>query len=257
MEAAPLPSLPRFAFALLAGAAVMVASAVQAGEVRGVVELFTSQGCSSCPPADKLLGELADDPSLVALSLPVDYWDYLGWKDTLALRGHTKRQRAYSKTRGDREVFTPQAVISGSVYALGSDKAAIEQALTKSRDSGALTVPVQVAVKDGAVSITTTAAKEAAVANSVLGEIWLCPISRKVHVTIGRGENNGHSIVYHNVVRRWVKLGDWTGQPVSYSLPKASVTNGDAEIDAVAVLVQRGSASEPGPIVGAALAPLP
>jgi len=257
MESAPLPSFSRFAFALIAGAAVMAAPAVQAGEVRGVVELFTSQGCSSCPPADKLLGELAEDPSLVALSLPVDYWDYLGWKDTLALRGHTKRQRAYSRTRGDREVFTPQAVVSGSVYVLGSDKAAIEQAVTRSRDGGALSVPVTVTVKDGAVSIAATAAKDAAAANPVLGEVWLCPISRKVHVTIGRGENNGHSIVYHNVVRRWVKLGDWTGQPVSYSLPAANVTGGDAQIDAVAVLVQRGSASEPGPIVGAALTPLP
>lgn len=257
MESAPLPRFSRLALALLAGAAVMAVTAVRAGEVRGVVELFTSQGCSSCPPADKLLGELAQDPSLVALSLPVDYWDYLGWKDTLALHGHSKRQRAYSKTRGDREVFTPQAVISGSVYALGSDKAAIEEGVTRSRDNGALTVPVTVAVKDGAVSITATAAKAAAAADPVLGEIWLCPISRKVHVTIGRGENNGHSIVYHNVVRRWVKLGDWTGQPVSYSVPEASVTNGDQQIDAVAVLVQRGSASEPGPIVGAALAPLP
>ena len=257
MESAPLPFLPRFALTLLAGAAAMVASAVQAGEVRGVVELFTSQGCSSCPPADKLLGDLAQDPSLVALSLPVDYWDYLGWKDTLALRGHTKRQRAYSKVRGDREVFTPQAVISGSVYVLGSDKAAIEQAVSKSHDGGALTVPVTVAVKDGSVDITATAAKDIAASSPVLGEVWLCPVSRNVHVTIGRGENNGHSIVYHNVVRRWVKLGDWTGGPVSYSLPMANVTGGDAQIDAVAVLVQRGSASEPGAIVGAALAPLP
>ena len=102
-----------------------------AGEPRAVVELFTSQGCSSCPPADKLIGELAHDPSLVALSLPVDYWDYLGWKDTLALHGNSNRQRDYAVTRGDREVYTPQAVINGVVHALGSDKSAIEQAIAR------------------------------------------------------------------------------------------------------------------------------
>src|SRR5437868_8689477 len=98
--------------------AVIASATLTAGlvsaQTRGVIELFTSQGCSSCPPADKLAGELARDPSLVVLSLPVDYWDYLGWKDTLALPGHTNRQRAYSKTRGDREVYTPQVVVNGA-----------------------------------------------------------------------------------------------------------------------------------------------
>ena len=73
---------------------------------RAVVELFTSQGCSSCPPADKIIGELARDPNVIALSMPIDYWDYLGWKDTLALPGHARRQRAYAGTRGDRAVYT-------------------------------------------------------------------------------------------------------------------------------------------------------
>ena len=103
------------------------AAAASAGEPRAVIELFTSQGCSSCPPADKLLGELARDPTLITLSLPVDYWDYLGWKDTLALHGHSNRERAYADARGDREVYTPQVVINGIVHVLGSDKAAIER----------------------------------------------------------------------------------------------------------------------------------
>ncbi|MET0167901.1 MAG: DUF1223 domain-containing protein, partial [Vicinamibacterales bacterium] len=89
----------------------MAASA--SAEPRAVVELFTSQGCSSCPAADKLLGELSRDPSLITMSLSVDYWDYLGWKDTLALHGHSDRQRAYAEARGDREVYTPQVVING------------------------------------------------------------------------------------------------------------------------------------------------
>src|SRR3979409_1950821 len=100
---------------------------------RAVVELFTSQGCSSCPPADKLIGELSADPSLVTLSLPIDYWDYLGWKDTLADPRHSARQRAYASKRGDRQVYTPQVVINGSVHALGSDKAAIERAIVQTQ----------------------------------------------------------------------------------------------------------------------------
>ena len=115
-----------------AAAALTPASVAPASRAR-VIELFTSQGCSSCPPADKLLGELARDPSLIALSLPVDYWDYLGWKDTLALHGHSDRQRAYAQARGDREVYTPQVVVNGVVHVLGSDKAAIEHAIAQTR----------------------------------------------------------------------------------------------------------------------------
>src|ERR1700726_741917 len=111
---------------------------------RAVVELFTSQGCSSCPPADRLLGELAHDPAIVALSLSIDYWDYLGWKDTLADPRHTARQRGYARVRGDREVYTPQAVINGAVHALGSDKTAIDAAILATKaDPSTLSVPVK------------------------------------------------------------------------------------------------------------------
>ena len=110
----------RVALSLAAAASAILACAIVTSgdaraEPRAVIELFTSQGCSSCPAADKLAGELARDPSLVVMSLPIDYWDYLGWKDTLAIPGHTKRQKAYSKARGDREVYTPQVVINGVV----------------------------------------------------------------------------------------------------------------------------------------------
>ena len=118
--------------AALAVAVSLATTSLAAGaEPRAVVELFTSQGCSSCPAADQLLGKLADDPSIVALSVPIDYWDYLGWKDTLADPRHTARQKAYSKVRGDREVYTPQVVVNGGLHALGSDKSAIERAITR------------------------------------------------------------------------------------------------------------------------------
>ena len=137
------------AFALALTLAATVTPAI-AGEPRAVIELFTSQGCSSCPPADRLAGQLRQDPSVLVLSLPVDYWDYLGWKDTLALHGHTVRQQAYAQSRGDREVYTPQAVVNGVVHALGSDKAAIEKAIDETRAKAQpLTVPVTINVADG------------------------------------------------------------------------------------------------------------
>src|ERR1700687_6312207 len=98
-----------FATALICTAAATPASA---GEPRAVIELFTSQGCSSCPPADKLAGELARDPSLLIMSLAVDYWDYLGWEDTLGIHGHTSRQQGYSNARGGRQASKPHDAVA-------------------------------------------------------------------------------------------------------------------------------------------------
>jgi len=231
-------------------ASAMLTAAVATAEPRGVIELFTSQGCSSCPPADKLAGELARDPSLIVLSLPVDYWDYLGWKDTLALPGHTNRQRAYSKARGDREVYTPQVVVNGVKHVLGSDKTAIENAVAQTRNEpGTLSLPVSLSIAGDQISVTVPAAKNGA----AKGEVWLCPITRNADVAIGRGENSGHTITYHNVVRRWVKLGEWVGAARTYTLPKQDV----AGADAVAVLVQSGTKEAPGTMLGASVATLP
>ena len=113
----------RLASASLVAGVLLASSGFAGAAPRALLELFTSQGCSSCPPADKMLGEFAKDPSLIALSLPIDIWDYLGWKDTLALPGHTARQRAYAEVRGDRQVYTPQLVINGSMHVVGSDSA--------------------------------------------------------------------------------------------------------------------------------------
>jgi len=218
------------------------------GEPRAVIELFTSQGCSSCPPADKLIGEYAHDPSVVALTLAVDYWDYLGWKDTLAMSGHSNRQRAYAKARGDRQVYTPQAVIDGAQHALGSDKAAIERAIKQvhEQSKGALTLPVTVERTGDKLTVTVAASEN----EKGPAEVWLCPISKTVSVTIARGENTGHTFTYSNVVRRWIKLGDWTGKAETYSVPVADFQNGS--IDGAAVLVQGGVASAPKVMLGAA-----
>lgn len=244
-----------FAAAVICTSAVALAPA-SAGEPRAVIELFTSQGCSSCPAADKLMGELAHDPTLVVMSLPVDYWDYLGWKDTLALHGHSNRQRAYAEARGDREVYTPQVVVNGVVHVLGSDKAAIEKAIAQTdRTAAPLKVPVTMAVADGKVTVNVPAAKDGLQS----GEVWLCPISGKVLVTIGRGENRGSKVTYTNVVRRWVKLGDWSGKAESFSMPVSNLADADfslKDVDHVAVVVQSGNAAKPGVMLGAATASL-
>src|ERR1700755_2029671 len=114
---------------------------------RAVVELFTSQGCSACPPADKIIGELARDPNVIALSMPINYWDYLGWKDTLADSRFSARQKAYSHMRGDRDVYTPQVVVNGSAQVIGSDRAAIDSAIGATRKAdGVMAVAGSVSV---------------------------------------------------------------------------------------------------------------
>src|SRR5579863_2385335 len=132
---------------LIAGFLIATFVIARAAEPRALLELFTSQGCSSCPAADKLLGELASDPSLVALSVPIDYWDYLGWKDTLASPAHSARQRAYAHVRGDRQVYTPQIVVDGAMHVLGSDKAAIERTIVQTdQKPGVMSLPVLLTV---------------------------------------------------------------------------------------------------------------
>jgi hypothetical protein len=230
------------------GAAVILAGASAMAEPRAVIELFTSQGCSSCPPADRLLSELRNDSSLLTLSLPIDYWDYLGWKDTLAMPGHTARQKAYSQVRGDREVYTPQVVVNGVAQALGSDRTEIEKAVAQSRQQvSALSVPVQVVVANERVTVTLPNGNGDGTAG-----VWLCPLSRSITVGIGRGENHGRTITYTNVVRRWVKLGTWSGKSETFTVPVDAIKS--AGIDAVAVMVQSGSADKPGVMLGASLA---
>jgi len=226
--------------------------AADAGEPRAVLELFTSQGCSSCPPADNLVGEFSKDPGVIALTLAIDYWDYLGWKDTLALPGHGNRQRAYSRARGDRDVFTPQMVINGTLQVLGSDRGAIDRAILQSRENeSVLSVPMVLSFADNKVNVSAGVGK----IPGERAEVWVCPIRGAVPVEIGRGENKGRRITYHNVVRQWIKLGDWQGAPASWSMPLQTVKGGG--VDRVAVVMQSGMASAPGAVLGAAMAALP
>jgi hypothetical protein len=220
---------------------------------RAVVELFTSQGCSSCPPADRIIGELAKDPSIIALSMPIDYWDYLGWKDTLADSRFSARQKAYSQMRGDREVYTPQVVVNGSAQVIGSDRASIERAMGDTEKlKGVMSVPVSMTLAEKQINISVAASgKGPAVAH---GEVWICSISKAVPISIGRGENSGRQITYYNVVRNLLKVGDWNGSPGSWTVPLENVSR--EGVDAAVVYVQDGNRDRPGAMLGAAYSSL-
>jgi len=234
-------SLAYLAVVVCASAAT---STICHAQTRAVVELFTSQGCSSCPAADRLLGELANDPTLVSMSLPIDYWDYLGWKDTLADPRNTARQRGYSKLRADREVYTPQVVVNGSYHVLGSDRTAIERVIAKShQNTSALALPVSVSVASGKLNASFTVDGRAA-------EVWAVGLAKAVTVAITRGENKGKSITYHNVARSWYKLASTDGK--TWSIPLGQI-EGEG-VNQAAVLVQGGTMEKPGLILGAAMA---
>src|SRR5438552_4633735 len=142
-------------------------------DARAVVELFTSQGCSSCPPADRIIGELAKDPSVIALSMPIDYWDYLGWKDTLADARFSARQKAYSQMRGDRDVYTPQVIVNGSANVIGSDRSAIDSAIQATQKAGVMSVPVTMSLSGKQINVSVAASKSP---TSAHGEIWICSV---------------------------------------------------------------------------------
>ena len=217
-----------------------------------VLELFTSQGCSSCPPADKVLGELAKDPSVVALSLPIDYWDYLGWKDTLADARFSARQKAYSRMRGDREVYTPQAVVNGSTHVIGSDLVGIESAIDTTRAAGVMSVPVTLTQSGRQITVSVAAAAQGPAIHH--GEVWIGSISTSVPILIGRGENSGREVTYHNVVRNLLKVGDWNGTSGNWTVPLENISHDG--VDAAVVFVQDGNRDKPGPMMGAAFTAL-
>jgi hypothetical protein len=226
----------------LAGAPGMAADAARP---MAVVELFTSQGCSACPPADRVLSDLARDPTLLALSLSIDYWDYLGWRDTLASAAHSTRQKSYARTRGDRQVYTPQMVVNGVVQVQGSDRMAVDGVLAEARRAPLMAVSAR--SDNGRILIEVPAGEAGGGA-----DIWICAVSRSVPVEIGRGENKGHTLTYSNVVRRWVRIGRFTGEATSLAVPWSDIeTDGS---DAVAVLVQQGG-EKPSRILGAAFLP--
>lgn len=217
-------------------------AASQPNSVAGVVELFTSQGCSSCPPADRLLSTMATDPSIVALSFPIDYWDFIGWKDTLASPEFTARQKAYAAALGEGRVYTPEAIVDGLFDAVGSDRAAIDHAVKIGKEGkGALSVPIHLHELGGVLQI------DIGVGTDVPAAIYVLRVAKSRTVVIERGENSGRSMTYTNVVRAIHKVGEWDGKAESLKLTELK---GDDE--AYVVLVQQDLEQGPGAILAAA-----
>ncbi len=232
------------AVAAVASLPATVPSAADSGPA-GVIELFTSQGCSSCPPADKVLADYAARSDVLALSYNVDYWDYLGWKDTLASPDNTQRQRDYSAGRGDAQIYTPQAIVDGGAYMPGSDRGAIDRALTAAQ--GRLSVPIDLALSGDALAVHIGAAA----GSMPHATLWLVMYDRSVTVPIDRGENTGRTITYNNVVRKLRPIAMWTGAPMSVDLARTEIEG--AKADHCAVLLQTDLKDGlPGPILGAA-----
>jgi hypothetical protein len=197
-----------------------------------VIELYQSQGCSSCPPALAVLDEVANRPDVLALNFAVTYWDQLGWKDIYARPEYTARQWAYSHVQGRGNVQTPQLIVNGRVAVLGSRKGEVEQAIVKNARSGGPALAAQ------GNTITVAAARSDKPAT-----VWLVGYDpRTVQVPIRAGENNGRTLPHRNVVRQLVLLGSWSGKAANYTAPATPAGLKRA------ILVQSGTG---GPIVAA------
>lgn len=218
-------------------------SAQAAGKSLVLVELFTSQGCSSCPAADKVAGLLADDPDTVVVSLNVDYWDYLGWRDTLAKPEYTKRQQDYARSRGDSSVYTPQMVVNGATHVVGSDTRKVKSDIAEGRGKG-LSVPLTLEVTQSEIKVDIAATPFEGEAT-----LWLMAVAPSIEVKIERGENSGKSITYHNVVRNMVPATMWKGEAFSGKWMRDAVMTPESK-SCIAVLQRERT----GPLLGLARA---
>ncbi|MBU1307014.1 MAG: DUF1223 domain-containing protein [Alphaproteobacteria bacterium] len=209
---------------------------------KAVVELFTSQGCSSCPPADALLTSLDERGDVLALAYHVDYWDYVGWKDTFGEADYSDRQRAYAQSWGSSRIYTPQMVINGAVGVVGSRRNEVNGAIDRGR------LPLQVAVTQDRNMLKIAIPADAQLSDAV---VWLVTYLDRADVDIAEGNNAGKSMVYTQVVTGRQALGMWeSASGASLKLPIPEVLAHSST--GIAVIVQQEKDGLPGPILGAA-----
>lgn len=219
-----------------------LAASAQDGERLTVVELFTSQGCSSCPPADAVLKSLRDRPGMLTLSWPVDYWDRLGWEDTFAHPHNSMRQAAYNKRFGRGGVFTPQMVFDGRFQSVGSRNEQVRRSIELALHQDRTDIHPIISIQDNTLTVTLP---QSDVDETIAPRaVWFLS---DASVDIGEGENRGRTLHYTNVVRSSKMLPDWNGETITYTFDIAEGTSVGA--DSFALLLQEGYYH--GPIVGA------
>lgn len=212
-----------------------------------LLELFTSQGCSSCPPADALFDDLRSKPGVITLSFSVDYWNYLGWHDTLSSPENSERQRDYALARGDGKVYTPQVVVDGIKHVNGANEAAIEMAIrTVERRLKDVKVPMTMRAEGDSLVVDIGGAPEGSDMREAT--VWLAVAKDKETVKITRGENRGETITYTHPVRELMPVGMWKGEPTTLRLPLKDLhaLGGDC-------LVSMLQVAGAGPVLGAAM----
>lgn len=205
----------------------LAAPAVAQAEDGVVVEFYTSQGCSSCPPADAFFADLAHQPGVIALALHVDYWDYIGWEDTFAAAQFTERQKNYARAEGSTMIYTPQMIVGGALRVEGNNPEQIAAAVGEKQG---LVQPVTLSVeRQGDLLVIHADANPPLTKGAT---VQVVRYQDKATVDIERGENAGQSVDYHNIVTSWVKVADWSG---SAALQLETEAPGD---EPVVVIVQ-------------------
>jgi hypothetical protein len=213
-----------------------------------VVELFTSQGCNSCPPADALLGELAKQPDVIALAYHVDYWNDLGWRDVYSFPEAAERQRRYARQLNAYSIFTPQMMINGQTSVVGSQRENVLKALSNARTGTAAEIGIDAAVANSTTGprlVVNIAAKPGAHGNAVHGNVILAGYLPAAATSVERGENSGRILREYNIVRIFRTLGTWDGTAGRYTFPISGLP---ADVSAVAILLQ---ADDSGIMLGA------
>jgi hypothetical protein len=228
--------------ACLVAAAMILGTAARA-EPATLIELFTSQGCSSCPPADALAAELGERDDVSALSMHVNYWDYIGWKDPFASEVTTDRQRSYGRLLSRGMVYTPQTVIDGAAHTVGSNRASLESAIRKARDADRLRLDIGLAMTDDkGLAVSLPGARYSGSA-----AVWLARYDKEHSTRVARGENAGRTLRNTNVVRDLQRIGTWTGEPLEIRLPASALTAGEGGRDGCVIIVQE---EDLGPVLG-------
>jgi hypothetical protein len=197
-----------------------------------VVELFTSEGCSSCPPAEKIINELAQRADVLPLSFHVDYWDGLGWRDPYSLASATARQRVYGHALHLSSIYTPQAVVDGSLDVVGSQQGTLTRAIATKREG----IATSIDIVDGEIRIAVGAS-----AGMSPAEVFCVGYLRQATSHIGRGENSGRTLTGSNIVRSLQRVGHWSGDAQEYRLKLDSLPPGVTDIAALVQIDGQGA----------------